>query len=78
MDAGERQVIAAALWTESARVALAAGGRWVSGGKWLLRELREFDPGLAARWLAARDEPAGFAAEVLAGAGGPLFEGYRA
>nr|WP_296071496.1 hypothetical protein [uncultured Actinoplanes sp.] len=68
-------MIAAALWTESARVALAAGGRWVSGGKWLLRE---FDPGLAARWLAARDEPAGFAAEVLAGAGGPLFEGYRA
>ena len=78
VDVGERAVIAAAVWRESARIALAFAGRWVSDGKWLLRELRELDPAFAARWLAARDEPAGLAAEVLAGAGGPLFEGYRA
>lgn len=77
VDVGERAVIATALWSESARVALAIAGRWVSGGKWLLRELRELDPALAARWLAARDEPAALAAEVLAQAGGPLFDGYR-
>jgi hypothetical protein len=78
VDVGERAVIAAAVWTESARVALAFAGRWLSTGKWLLRELRELDPDFAARWLAARDEPAALAAEVLAEAGGPLFEGYRA
>ena len=77
-DAGERMVIAAALWTESARVALAVAGRWLSTGKWLLRELRDLDPADAARWLDARDDPAGFAADVLARAGGPLFDGYRA
>jgi hypothetical protein len=77
-DTGERAVIAAALWTESARVALAFAGRWVSGGKWLLRELRELDPAFADRWLAARDEPAPFAEEVLERGGGPLFDGYRA
>lgn len=68
----------AALWTETARAALAFAGRWVSGGKWLLRELREHDPALATRWLAAQDEPAALATDVLARAGGPLFEGYRA
>jgi len=77
-DPGERAVVAAALWSESARAALAFSGRWVSNGKWLLRELREFDPALAGRWLAARDDPAAFAAEALALGGGPLFEGYRA
>jgi hypothetical protein len=77
-DPGERTVIAAALWNESGRAALAFAGRWVSGGKWLLRELRELDPGFADRWLGARDDPAGLAAEVLGRGGGPLFEGYRA
>lgn len=77
-DDGERVVIAAALWTGSARAALAFAGRWLSSGKWLLRELRELDPGFAARWLAARDDPSAVAVEVLDGAGGPLFDGYRA
>jgi len=77
-DPGERAVLAAAVWTESARAALAFAGRWVSHGKWLLRELRGHDPDLAARWLAAREDPAAFATEVLAAGGGPLFEGYRA
>jgi hypothetical protein len=77
-DPGERTVIAAGLWTDTAEAALAFAGRWVSGGKWLLRELREFDPAFAERWLAARDDPAALAAEVLRGAGGPLFDGYHA
>nr|WP_221379318.1 nucleotidyltransferase domain-containing protein [Actinoplanes polyasparticus] len=77
-DPGERVVIAAALWTETARAALAFAGWWLSSGKWLLRELRQQDPVLAARWLAARDDPAELAREVLERAGGPLFDGYRA
>jgi len=76
-DPGERVVIGSALWTETAQAALAFGGRWISGGKWLLRELREFDPSLADRWLAARDDPEPLARQVLADAGGPLFDGYR-
>ncbi|MFF5081456.1 nucleotidyltransferase domain-containing protein [Actinoplanes sp. NPDC000266] len=75
-DPGERLVIAATVWTEAARACLAFAGRWISQGKWLLRELRELDPGLAERWLAARDEPAAFTAEVLDRNGGPLFEGF--
>lgn len=80
-DAGERTVIAATVWTETARVALLTAGCWVSQGKWLLRDLREWDPGFAARWLAAREDAgvlAGLAGEVLDRAGGPLFDGYRA
>ena len=77
-DPGERAVIAAALWTEAARAALAFAGRWISSGKWLSRELREHDPAFATRWLAAREEPAALAAEILSHAGGPLFDGYRA
>jgi hypothetical protein len=70
--------IAAALWTETAQFALAFAGRWISHGKWLLRELRDLDADLATRWLAARDDPSALAAEILAAAGGPLFDGYRA
>lgn len=77
-DPGERLVIAATLWTSAATAALAFAGRWLSHGKWLLRELRELDPGLAARWLAARDDPSAYAKELLTANGGPLFEGYRA
>ncbi len=78
VDPGERTVIAAGLWTEAAVVALSVAGRWVSSGKWLLRELREHDPVFADRWLAAREAPAAIVEEVLARAGGPLFDGYRA
>ncbi|MEU4427230.1 nucleotidyltransferase domain-containing protein [Actinoplanes sp. NPDC024001] len=76
-DPGERTVIAAALWSETARAALAFAGRWLSAGKWLLRDLRALDAEFAARWLTARDDPTPVTAEVLAGAGGPLFDGYR-
>ena len=78
VDPGECTVIASALWFEAGRAALAFAGRWISGGKWLLRDLREFDPAFATRWLAARDDPAQLAKQVLAHAGGPLFDGYRA
>jgi hypothetical protein len=77
-DPGERTVIATTLWTAAASSALSFAGRWVSHGKWLLRDLRELDEDLAARWLAARDDPAPFTASILAEAGGPLFDGYRA
>ncbi|GAB1642106.1 nucleotidyltransferase domain-containing protein [Krasilnikovia sp. MM14-A1259] len=77
VDPGERSVIASALWTETARAALAFAGRWISGGKWLLRELREYDPDFATRWLAARDDPEPLARQVLTPVGGPLFDGYR-
>jgi hypothetical protein len=77
-DPGERVVLATTLWVEAARAALAFGGRWISHGKWLIRELREWDPAFADRWLAARDDPAPLVEQVLAGAGGPLFDGYRA
>lgn len=77
-DPGERSVIAATLWFEAARAALASAGRWISSGKWLLRDLRELDPTLAERWLTARNAPADLATEILTHAGGPLFEGYRA
>jgi hypothetical protein len=77
-DPGERTVIAASLWTGAAEAFLSLAGRWVSGGKWLLRELREQDPSFAARWLAARDDPAALVTDILESAGGPLFDGYRA
>ncbi|GAA4588989.1 hypothetical protein BJY16_008748 [Actinoplanes octamycinicus] len=77
-DPGERTVIAATLWTGTAEAFLSLAGRWLSTGKWLLRDLREHDPAFAERWLASRDDPAALATEVLDSAGGPLFEGYRA
>jgi hypothetical protein len=78
VDPGERDVIGSVMWLETARVALAFGDRWISGGKWLLRDLREFDPAFAAGWTAGRDDPAPLARQVLDRAGGPLFDGYRA
>ena len=80
-DLGERRVIAAALWTDAAHRALIAGNRWNGTGKWLLRELRDHDPELADRWLAAEHDPAAieaFARDVLDRLGGPLFDGYMA
>ena len=81
VDPGEKTVIAASLWTVSARQALAFADRWGGNGKWLLRELRELDRDLADRWLAAfgdAEAVAEFAREVLDQAGGPLFDGFRA
>jgi hypothetical protein len=80
-DPAETVAIVAALWTSTAELALHVGRHWLGGGKWLLRELRDLDPDLAARWVGAHGDPraaAALAADVLATAGGPLFEGYRA
>ena len=66
--------------TGSAELALVLAGAWLGGGKWLLRELRATDPGLADDLIAARDEPvrlADLADGVLARAGGRLWAGYR-
>lgn len=79
-DAGERTVITATAWTTIAEKALMLGSRWPGDGKWLLRELREYDSDLAARWLAAHDNPNATRAllrELLDQAGGPLFAGHR-
>ncbi|MBR7839090.1 nucleotidyltransferase domain-containing protein [Actinospica durhamensis] len=81
VDPGEKTVIAATAWTAAAQQALAFDGRWAGNGKWLLRELRELDRGLADRWLAAFGDPEAIdavAREVLDRAGGPLFDGFRA
>ncbi|MFL6113138.1 MAG: nucleotidyltransferase domain-containing protein [Catenulispora sp.] len=80
-DPGERQVIAATLWSDAAFQALAAASCWKGYGKWLLRELRALDAELAERWLRARADEAAVAAlarEVLNRLGGPLFDGYHA
>ena len=79
-DAGERTVIAACAWRSAGEATLRLNGRWTGGGKWILRELRDFDPETAARWLASMGEPskiAEFVTDLLTGHGGPLFEGYR-
>ena len=79
-DSGERQVIAATLWTDAAHQALAAANCWNGSGKWLLRELRALDAELAERWLRAHDDEAAVAAlarEILDRLGGPLFDGFR-
>ena len=81
VDPGERAVITEALWTTTARQALALADHWVGNGKWLLRELRAMDPVFADHWLAARGDAAAVTAvarEVLDRAGGPLFDGFRA
>lgn len=81
VDADEREVITAALWTMAAQKLLLAENRWDGRGKWLLRELRELDPVAARDWVRARSGPeatAAFARTVLDRLGGPLFEGYRA
>lgn len=80
-DPGEQAMIRWTLVEQTARLALAAAGRWQGSGKWLLRELRAHDAALAGELLAAREDPvrlAALAARVLDQAGGPLWEGYRA
>jgi hypothetical protein len=80
-DPAEAVAIVASLWTATAELALHTARHWLGSGKWLLRELRDLDADLAARWVAAHGDPAAtaaLAAEVLDRAGGALFDGYRA
>jgi hypothetical protein len=80
-DPGERVVIAGAGWISAGTAALRLGDHWVGRGKWLLRELRDMDPALAADWLGAAGDPeaiVAFARRVLEPVGGELYDGYRA
>ncbi len=80
VDAGESAVICWQVWTATAQLVLLLGDHWLGTGKWLLRELRAADLGLAERLLAAIGDPAGLtdiADEVLGRAGGRFFTGFR-
>ncbi|GIE86068.1 nucleotidyltransferase [Actinoplanes regularis] len=79
-DPGERTVIATTAWTSVAQQALGLADHWTGTSKWLLRELRDLDDGLADRWLAAHGDATAIEAlirEVLDRHGGPLFDGYQ-
>ena len=78
-DPGERAFVASRVRTETALLALAAARRWQGTGKWLLREVRALDAGLADRLVSALDDPErthAVAREVLDRVGGPLWEGH--
>jgi hypothetical protein len=79
-DPAETTAIATALWLTAAELALHAGRHWIGAGKWLLRELRDLDAGLAQTWVASHGDPdavAALARQMLDLAGGPLFDGYH-
>ncbi|MET9296420.1 hypothetical protein [Streptomyces sp. NPDC003077] len=79
-DPAELVFIACRVLTRTAQPALLAGRHWQGSGKWLLRELRDHDAELADRLTQALPVPARLAAvahEVLDGAGGRLWDGYR-
>ncbi|MFH8471981.1 nucleotidyltransferase domain-containing protein [Streptomyces sp. NPDC018000] len=84
-DGGERLFIAAELARRTGELALAAGGSWVGGGKWLARRLETTAPGLSMRLhhavrevLEGQVEPlVGVVGEVLEQTGGRLWEGYK-
>ena len=79
-DPGERTVIATAAWTSAAQQALALANHWTGTSKWLLRELRDLDHDLAARWLTAHGDVTAIESlirEILDQHGGPLFDGYH-
>ena len=82
--------VAFATWEVAVRLLLAADGRWWGTGKWLVHELREYDAAHATSYSLRLH--AGLAAaidrdpvlltvvveEILEGAGGRLWAGYRA
>ncbi|MFG1948985.1 cupin domain-containing protein [Nonomuraea sp. NPDC048826] len=79
-DPGELAFTGWSVIQETALLALSLDERWQGSGKWLLRELRAYDPELAAALLKARETPdelAEVAGRVLERAGGRLWEGYR-
>ncbi len=84
-DQGERLFIATELARRTGELALAIGGSWNGGGKWLARRLDTTAPGLSTRLhqavrelLEGQAEPLiGVVDEVLGQAGGRLWVGYR-
>jgi hypothetical protein len=85
VDQGERLFIATELARRTGELALALGGAWSGGGKWLARRLEVTVPGLDARVHDAVREAldgrcealVNVVDEVLAQAGGRLWVGYR-
>lgn len=83
-DQGERLFIATELARRTGELALAIGGSWNGGGKWLARRLDTTAPGLSMRLhqavrevLEGQVEPLiGVVDEVLGQAGGRLWVGY--
>ncbi len=68
------------MWCAAAELALLADGYWLGSGKWLLRELRENNPVLAERLIAAMGDPdrlTDVADDVLGRSGGRLWAGLR-
>ena len=84
-DQGERLFIATELARRTGELALAIGGSWNGGGKWLARRLESTAPGLGMRLhhalrqaLEGRDDSlVGVVDEVLEQAGGRLWNGYK-
>lgn len=84
-DPGERLFICTELARRTGELALALGGSWNGGGKWLARRLETTAPGLSARLhssvhqaLAGRTASlVGVVDEVLNQAGGRLWVGYK-
>jgi hypothetical protein len=80
-DPAETAVISWHVWTATAELALMLAGHWGGSGKWLLRELRDADSGLAQRLVSAIGDPAllmAAADDVLGRAGGRHWAGYPA
>jgi hypothetical protein len=84
-DQGEQLFIATELARRTGELALAMGGSWNGGGKWLARRLQTTAPGLGTRLhhavrevLGGRVEPLiGVVDEVLGQVGGRLWDGYK-
>ncbi|MGW4519106.1 nucleotidyltransferase domain-containing protein [Streptomyces sp. NPDC004393] len=84
-DQSERLFIANELVRRTGELALAVGGSWGGGGKWLARRLETTAPGLSLRLrhgltevLGGRVEPlVAVVDEVIEQAGGRLWVGYR-
>jgi hypothetical protein len=84
-DPDETLLIATAVFTATAQLALTITGHWLAGGKWLGRRLYTADPDLHTALLAAfRNAASGdplplrtVAYHVLDRAGGRLLEGYH-
>ncbi|MFE2939278.1 nucleotidyltransferase domain-containing protein [Streptomyces sp. NPDC059255] len=84
-DQSERLFVATELVRRTGELALAVGGSWGGGGKWLARRLETTAPGLSTRLrhglqevLSGRVEPlVAIVEEVLGQAGGRLWVGYK-
>jgi len=85
-DDAELTFIVASLIEDAAELELSVNGQWLGTGKWLARQLRQYDSDLAIRLSAAAALALGkverrslsvVVTEVLNRAGGPLSSGYR-